>query len=242
MSTPISIQLFSVRDGMEKDFEGTLKAVSELGYSAVEFAGFFGHTAEQVNELLDKYGLKASGTHSPLDDLLNNYDATVAFHKAIGNRNYIIPGIDLSCQERIDYFVGKVNPLSERLAADGIKLGFHNHSSEFRVNRDGSVPYEQLLYRTELMLELDTYWAFVGMGDPIAMMDRIGDRLAFVHVKDGDANGAGQPLGMGEAPVKAVYDKAVALGIPMVVESETCKPDGLTEAKICIEYLRSLEK
>lgn len=242
MSTPISIQLYSVRDGMEKDFEGTLKKVSELGYSAVEFAGFYGRTPEQVNELLAKYDLKLSGTHSALDDLVNNYDSVVAYHKAIGNKNYIIPAYDLSSQDKIDAFIEKVTPLQKKLAAEGIRLGFHNHSNEFRVNADGSVIYEQLLYRTELMLELDTYWAFVGMGDPIAVIDRIGDRLGFVHVKDGSAEGRGTPLGMGAAPVSAVVQKVKSLGIPMVVESETCKPDGLTEAKICIEYLRSLEK
>ena len=242
MKKPISIQLFSVRDSMKEDFESTLKAVSELGYTHVEFAGFFDHTAEQVKNLLEKYGLEVSGTHSSLDDLENDYEKTVAFHKAIGNKNYIIPYRELTDQQKIDDFIAKVAPIQKKLAADGIKLGYHNHAHEFRINDDGSVAMEQLLYRTDMMLELDTFWAFVGMGDPISMMDRIGDRLGLIHLKDGDATGNGKPLGMGEAPVKAVYEKALALGIPMVVESETCKPDGLTEAKICIEYLRTLEK
>lgn len=51
-----SIQLYSVRDSMEQDFEGTLKKVSEMGYKAVEFAGFFGKPAEEVKALLDKIG------------------------------------------------------------------------------------------------------------------------------------------------------------------------------------------
>ena len=58
MNIPVGIQLYSVRDGMEKDFEGTLKKISELGYKGVEFAVFFGHTAEEVKALLDKYGLE----------------------------------------------------------------------------------------------------------------------------------------------------------------------------------------
>lgn len=237
-----SIQLYSVRDSMATDFEGTLKKVSELGYTNVEFAGFYDRTPEQVNEILAKYNLKISGTHSSLDDLINNFDETVAFHKAIGNKNYIIPSYNLSNQEKIDYFVEKVNEIAPKLKAEGINLGFHNHSGEFLMREDGSVPYEQLIYRTDIMLELDTFWAFVGMENPVAMMERIKDRIGFIHIKDGLADGNGKPLGMGEAPLKDVYAKALELGIPMVVESETVTPSGLDEASICIDYLHSLEK
>ncbi len=236
----IGIQLYSVRDSMEKDFEGTLKKVSELGYTSVEFAGFFGKTADEVNELLAKYKLKLSGTHSSLDDLVNNYDETVAFHKAIGNKNYIIPWYDFSSQKRIDEFVEKANALCTRLAEDGITLGFHNHHKEFEMLKNGEVVYEQLIYRTNLMLEIDTYWAFVGMKNPLGLLDRLKNRVNFVHIKDGLKDGNGKPLGLGEAPVKDIVAKAKALGIPMVVESETCNPSGLKEAEICINYLKSI--
>ena len=92
------------------------------------------------------------------------------------------------------------------------------------------------------MLEIDTYWAYVGMKNPVALLERLKDRVKVIHVKDGDADGNGTPLGMGTAPVADVYAKAIEMGLPMVVESETCKPDGMTEAEICIKYLKSLEK
>lgn len=237
----IGIQLYSVRDSMENDFEGTLKKLSELGYTSVEFAGFYGKTADEVNALLQKYNLKLSGTHSSFDDLVNNYEETVAFHKAIGNKHYIIPGYDLWSQEKLDKFVAEVNPICERLAKDGITLGFHNHHKEFEVLENGEVVYEQLIYRTNLKLEIDTYWAFVGMKNPIGLLDRLADRVHFVHIKDGSADGNGEPLGLGEAPVKDIVAKAKEMGIPMVVESETCNPSGLKEAEICINYLKTLE-
>ena len=239
--TPIGIQLYSVRDSMAEDFEGTLKKISELGYSSVEFAGFFGHTAEQVNEILAKYNLTVSGTHSGFDDLVNNYDETVAYHKAIGNKYYIIPGYDLWSQEKLDKFVEQVNPICEKLAKDGITLAFHNHYKEFEVLENGEMVYEQLIYRTNLKLEVDTYWAFVGMKNPIGLLERLGDRVIFAHIKDGDVNKNGKPLGMGEAPVKDVVAYVKSKGVPMVVESETCNPTGLAEAEICINYLKSLE-
>ncbi len=234
------IQLYSVRDSMKNDFEGTLKALSELGYTSVEFAGFYGRTATQINELLDKYDLKLSGTHSPIDDLVNNFEETLAFHKAIGNKYYIIPHYAFSSQKDIDELVKKINAVSGKLEKEGITLAFHNHSAEFKPLSDGAVVYEQLLYRTDIKLELDTYWAFIGMKDPIALLERLGDRVIFTHIKDGTAEGFGKPLGMGEAPVAQVVSMVKKAGIPMVVESETCDPSGLSEAKICIDYLKKL--
>ena len=134
-----------------------------------------------------------------------------------------------------------MNPICEKLAKDGITLGFHNHHKEFEVLENGEVVYEQLIYRTNLKLEIDTYWAFVGMKNPLGLLDRLADRVHFVHIKDGLSDGNGEPLGMGKAPVKDIVAKAKAMGIPMVVESETCNPSGLKEAEICINYLKTLE-
>lgn len=235
------LQLYSVRDLTQENFEQAVCRVAGLGYKFVETAGFFGRTAEQFNALMEQTGLRLSGTHTPLKDLIENYEQTLAFHKAIGNKNYIIPSHPLRDQAQIDSFVAQVNRIQPMLAAEGITLAFHNHSREFIPNADGSVAMEQILYRTDLKLEVDTYWAFVGMKDPVAFLQRAKDRLVFVHMKDGSCDGNGTPLGMGEAPVADVYRWVKDRGIPMVVESETCKPDGMTEAKICIEYLRSLE-
>jgi len=236
------LQLYSVRDLTGENFEEAVRKVAALGYKFVETAGFFGRTAEQFNALMAETGLRLSGTHTGLKALVEDYDATVAFHKAIGNKYYIIPGHSLKNQAELDDFVEKVNDLQPKLAAEGITLAYHNHR-EFVPNPDGSVPMEQIALRTNLKLEVDTYWAFVGLkGNPISYLERVKDRLIYVHMKDGSPEGNGTPLGMGAAPVAEVYEWVKAHNIPMVVESETCTPDGITEAKICIEYLKSLEK
>ncbi|MBR6753360.1 MAG: hypothetical protein IKM05_04955, partial [Clostridia bacterium] len=77
--------------------------------------------------------------------------------------------------------------------------------------------------------------------DPLQMMDALKDRLVAIHLKDGFMGGEGMPLGQGTAPVKAVWQKALDMNLMIIVESETCKPDGITEARECMEYLRSLE-
>ncbi len=236
------IQMYSLRDITPKDMEGALRKVSEMGYKCVEFAGFFDYPAEKIVSMLEKYGLTVSGTHTGLNEVWDNYDAVVAYHKAIGNPNIIIPGHDLRDQAKIDEFIAKANYLQLRLAKDGIRLGYHNHAHEFIPNTDGSMIHDQLVYRTSLELEIDTYWAYVGMKHPVELMERLKDRIRVIHIKDGDEAGKGKPLGMGTAPVADVYKKALEMGIPMVVESETLTPDGATEAKICIDYLFSLEK
>lgn len=236
------IQLYSIRDLAETSLTDAITKMAKLGYTSVEFAGFFNHTAKEICEMLNANNIELSGTHSAFDELVDNFEETLAFHKAIGNKFYIIPNYDLRSQEKIDCFVEKVVPLSKRLAAEGITLCFHNHARELVPNTDGSVVFEQLLYRTDLKFELDTYWAFVGMKDPISMMERIKDRIVFIHIKDGDPEGNGKPLGMGNAPIVDVWKKAKEMGVPMVVESETCSPSGVSEAEICIKYLKNLEQ
>ena len=237
-----SIQLWSVQDYLEKDFEGTFKALSEMGYTGVEFCGFYGKTAKEVKSVLDKYNLVATGSHNHIWELTDNYDETVAFHKEIGNKNFIIPIADLNEQQKIDDFVTKVQDLIPKLEKDGFTVSYHNHSIEFDMGKDGTVPYEQLLYRTNLKMEVDVFWAYVALKDPIALLKRLGDRVSFIHIKDGAPTGEGKPLGQGFAPLKDSYNYAIQHNIPLVVESEGFTPNGLGEAKICIDFLRQLEE
>ena len=235
------LQLFSIRDITKDDFFGALEKVKEIGYKYIEPAGFFGHGAEEVKAKCDELGLVISGTHSGLQDLIDNYDETVAYHKTLGNKNYIVPGFRLSTKADVDYFVEQVNRIQPMLEKEGIRLAYHNHDGEFKPNEDGIIPYDEMVSRTNIGLEIDTYWAYAAGKDPVALMEQLKDRLVAIHIKDGLANKEGKPLGLGTAPVKAVYDKALELGILMVVESETLTPDGITEAKICYDYLKNQE-
>ena len=236
------IQLYSVRDLAEKDLESALKQVSEIGYKYVEFAGFFGHPAEEVAGWLKKCDLRVSGTHTGWQEIAEHFEETVAYHKAIGNPNIIIPGADLSDQKKLDDFIEMVNKYQPLLAKEGIRLGYHNHSHEFKPNADGSMIHDQLVYRTNIEIEIDTFWAYVGHVDPLQLMDRLKDRVHVIHIKDGFKEGHGMPLGWGEAPAADVYKKAAEMGIRMVVESETCKPSGIDEARVCFNFLKAQEK
>lgn len=236
------VQLYSVRDKTQLDMRGTLSQIARQGYSFVEFAGFFGQASADIATWLKECGLSVSGTHTGLKELLEKTEETIAYHKQIGNTCILVPYAELDTQAKLDAFIGDMNGLQKRLAGEGIRLGYHNHDQEFKPNKDGSVAFEQLIYRTTLDLEIDTFWAYAAGVDPVALLNRLQKRVPVIHIKDGFENGEGMPLGKGTAPVKAVYEAAKKLGMAMVVESETLKPDGLTETDICVKYLRSLEK
>ena len=112
---------------------------------------------------------------------------------------------------------------------------------EWLPNDEGIISHPELLKRTNINFEIDTFWAFNAGADPVALMEQYKDRLMSIHIKDGFKGGRGMPLGKGEAPVEAVYRKAIELNVPMIVESETCDPSGPDEAQICYDCLKSFE-
>ena len=139
------LQMFSVRDVTEQDMEGALRQVAEMGYASVEFAGFMGHPAEQIKAWLDQYGLEVSGTHTGMalltDELL---EETIAYHKAIGCKNIIVPYEKFATKADIDAFVDRVKVIEPKLKEAGITLQYHNHDHEFKPNEDGLIAEEEL--------------------------------------------------------------------------------------------------
>ena len=235
------IQMYSLRDLTPTDMEGALRTVAALGYKKVEYAGFFDNTAAQIVSWMDRFGLSVSGTHTGWQELTaDHFAATVAYHKEIGNKNIIIPGADLSTQQKLDDFIDFVNDVQPKLAAEGISLGFHNHAREFMTTSYGVLAHKEFEEKTSVKFQLDTYWIFVAGKDPIEQMEHyhsIG-RLTSIHVRDGMKNTDGRALGEGEAPVEAVLAKALELDIPIIVESEGLNPTGAEENARCFEFLR----
>ncbi|MDR1533417.1 MAG: sugar phosphate isomerase/epimerase [Clostridiales bacterium] len=234
------IQLFSVRDAFPGDIKGTLKALGEMGYSFVETAGFHGADAETFADNLKASGMSLIATHTPWEELAENFGETVKFHKAIGNKNIVIPAADLSTRQSLDSFIDFVNGVQPKLREQGIDLHYHNHTQELIANKDGIIPAAELMSRTNLLLEVDTFFVYAVGQDPVDFLTRHKDRVRMIHLKDGLTEHEGRPLGQGSAPIEKVYRYALNR-LAIIVESETLQPDGLTEARLCIEYLRQLE-
>ncbi len=236
----IGLQLYSVRDLADKDIALAMKEVAEMGYDFVEFAGFKGKTASEIKALLDEFKLTVSGTHTGmglLDD--EHLVQTIEDHKTIGCENIIIPSADLDTKEEIDKFVERVNCLIPVLEKEGLKLHYHNHSREWLPNEDGILAEYEILNRTNIGLEIDTFWTFNAGLDPVEILHDMKDRISVIHLKDGLKGGVGRSLGQGEAPVDEVLKAANELGFTIVVESEGLDPTGLQEVKRCIDYLKN---
>lgn len=260
MKNIYSIQMFTMADVAKDNLKQALKQVSDLGYKQVEFAGFYGHSAEEVRKWLDEDGLTVSGAHVSRPEILKDFEGVVRFHKTIGNNVLIMPMEDLNSQEKLDQFTEDVKVLKPRLAKEGIELGYHNHLHEFSPNTDGTMIYEQVTSRTDLFLEVDVGWVNAAGGDPIEILNRFKDRIRFIHLRDsvrynGQVTGVpmldiykdvfehniGKPLGQGTAPVDEAFQMAVANDWKMVIECEAKVPDGPAAAKLCMDYVKELE-
>lgn len=254
--TEYGLQMFSLRDITGTDLKGALKQVAEMGYRYVEFAGLFGNRPEDVKVWLDEYGLVCSGTHTGKPGLEDDtIDATIACHKILGCANLIIPGgFDWSTQEKLDENIVFINKAQKKLAENGITLGYHNHSQEFMTTPYGAVVEDEIIRRTSLELEIDTWWAYNAGIDPVAYLETYKDRIRVIHLKDGIAakpecrtyarcheGVEGKSVGSGEAPILAIRDWCLHNNVLMVIESEGLNPSGPEEVKRCIDFLRTLD-
>lgn len=242
------LQLYSVRDSAAENFEKMLESVAKMGYSFVESAGFYDRTAEQVKETLDKNGITLCSTHTSFRRVRDELEETIAYHKAVGCSNIVLPGAPIGTAAEIDELVEVINRALPKIEAAGMKLHFHNHSKEFIPNADGQIPHDELAARTKVNFEIDTFWAFNAGLDPIALLDKYADRVSLIHLKDGipqdwndpDSKAIGKSLGLGQAPIEAVLSKAKEKGLTVIVESEGLDPCGLDEVERCINHLNDL--
>ena len=249
------LQLYSVRDITKENLKDALRRVAEMGYTYVEFAGFFGNSAEDVKAWLDEYGLKVSGTHTGAAAITPEaLPETIAYHKTIGCKNLIVPSAKWTTAEELEYTIALFNYAKSKLDAEGITLGYHNHSKEFYVAPHGKVIEDEIINRTGVDLEIDTFWLFNAGIDVVPYLEAHKDRIHVIHLKDGNIPTEGTrdfatahdgvkgvSVGSGMAPVKAVREWALKNNVLMVIESEGLNPTGPEEAGRCIEFLRSLE-
>ena len=249
------IQMYSLRDITGKNLKDALRQVAQMGYKYVEFAGFFGNSAEDVKAWMDEYRLVCSSTHTGGAALQDEVLAeTIAYHKTIGCSNLVIPGMDWSTREKMEANIALINKVQPILAEHGITLGYHNHSAEFFQTPYGAVVEEEIITRTTALLQPDTWWAFNAGVDPVSFCEKHKDRIRVIHLKDGIAvkpeyrnfqqchkDAEGRSVGSGEAPILAVRDWCLKNNVLMVIESEGLDPTGPEEVKRCIDYRRTLD-
>ncbi|MBP3369504.1 MAG: sugar phosphate isomerase/epimerase [Clostridia bacterium] len=238
------VQMYGIRDLTQNDMRLALKSVAAVGYKFVEFAGFFGLPAATVRSYLEEFGLEVNSTHTGIDEITpEKINETIAYHKELGNKNIVLPGVRMNTREELDSSIEIINLAQPLLEKEGISLSVHNHFRELSPTEYGAISHKELEEKTKVNFQLDTFWAFFAGKDPVELMEyyhSIG-RLTMIHLKDGELSRESKALGEGVAPVEAVLTKAIDLGIPIIVESEGLNPSGIEENTRCFEFLKKYD-
>ena len=183
----VGLQLYSVRGEMEKDMDATLKAVKEMGYDYVEFAGYFGKTAEEVKALLDKHGLTAISVHQAPDLFEKEGKDAVDYLNTIGVKYCAVPWyVKDEFYNNWDGTVEKFKRVSALLQDGGIQLMYHNHDFEFE-KIDNEYILDKLystLDSSVLMPEIDTCWVHYAGVNPAEYIKKYSGRIKVLHLKD----------------------------------------------------------
>jgi len=198
---PVAVQLYSVRDVLEKDFFGVLEQVRDMGYAGVEFAGYYGHSAAEIRKTLKDLRLVAVSAHVALDALAKDTAGNIAFHKELGTKYLAVPYLEEASRPgtpRWPEVVATIRKIAQAFQAAGIQLLYHNHDFEF-VKLGGEYALDALYKAIPMPLlatEIDTCWVRVAGVDPAAYLRRYAGRSPVVHLKDftSGAGAAGKPL------------------------------------------------
>lgn len=230
MPTPPAVNLWTVRDELAADRDGTLRRLAALGYGAVEPFEATDDPAG-LRAVAEDCGMTVCSTHS---HRLLDSDPEPVFEAALtlGTGLLIVPwGLPEAAfadHDALKRTADTLNALAEGAAAHGLRLGYHNYWWEFESRIDGRHALEALadLLVPGFFFEVDTYWAALGGADVPALLTRLGDRAPAVHLKDGPiAKGAAHTaLGRGEMPTERIL-AAAAPGALRIVELQTCDGD-----------------
>jgi len=210
MTTPLGVQLYSVRDDIGPDaLPATLARLASLGFTHVEPYDILGDT-EGLAAALATSGLRATTAHSKITEL--DRDAVLAAATRLGVETVIVPWVrpdSIATREGVSALAAAINAAAVAAAEQGIRVGYHNHDFEFSQKIDGVPAYELLVDQLDpaVVLELDTYWAAVGGADVTELIPRLADRIRFLHVKHDSAN----PFDIAE-----VLPLATSLELPVV--------------------------
>jgi len=230
----ISVQLWSVRDDLTADVDSTLARIAALGFTTVEAFDFVGRV-DELAASLKRNGLAAPTGHASLaSEALNPFEPDAP--KPPTNDEVFTAAKKLGMSIVIDPFVAPdrwttrddiaetarlLNAAAVDAAAHGITVGYHNHNQEFTTKVDGRFALEVFadLLDPSVVLEVDLYWATAGGADTVALLERLGERVIAVHVKDGTLDPAPTlskkptdqvPAGTGVVPLSAALDAATS--------------------------------
>ena len=211
------MQLYTVRDAMAKDLDGTLAKVAAIGFKEVEFAGYFDKTPQQIKATLARLGLTTPSTHVAYTTIAGGWQKVLDDSKAVGHEFVVIPFLDEPVRKTLDDWkriAAAFNTAAEASRRAGLKFAYHNHHFEF-VPVDGRLPFDVLLEecdRSLVQFEIDLCWTAVAGVDPLALFQRYPGRFPMVHLKDLKRIPARLPGETGMIPFERVFPDLADVG------------------------------
>ena len=249
---PVALQLYSVREDCARDLSGTLEAVAEMGYDGVEFAGYYGRTSEELNEMLDDLGLKVAGTHTGIHTLRGDeLEKTVEYNKAIGNKFLIVPWLPEEWRDSKASWLNTArffNEIAEKVKPEGMLVGYHNHAMEFQPI-DGEMPWDIFGGATlpDVVMQLDNGNAMhggVSADGVLEFLKRYPGRAVTVHLKEFSSTNDKALIGEGETKWDELFKLCETVGGTewYIVEQESYAYEPLECVRRCIKSLRKMLK
>ena len=244
---PVGLQLYSVRAECAKDLPAVLAAVAAMGYQGIEFAGYHGRSAAELRRMLDGSGLACCGTHLAIDALTGDeLERTVEFNRALGNRFLVVASLPegwMADRERCQATAWTFNEVSEKVAAAGMRVGYHNHAGDLRLV-DGETAWDIFFSqaRPEVVMQLDTANTLAGGGDPVQILGKHPGRAATMHLKEHSRSTPAAVLGEGDVDWRALFDAVEAQGATdwYIVEHEGDGLPPLVAVERCLANLRKI--
>jgi sugar phosphate isomerase/epimerase len=238
----ISLQLYSLREDSD-DFTHVLEMTAQAGYEGVEFAGYHGCSPDQLKALLMKYQLKAVSTHAGQDRLRDDLAAELRYAKTLGYPLIVCPGVSCKTKEETLENARFLEDCAQKMAKEGITLGYHNHSHEF-VQFDGRYALDLLLENAPtLKFEPDVYWIDDAGVDPLTYIKPLAatGRICAVHAKEMAKTGkANVYVGQGKIDFKAIAALLSPAKYPYIVEQEEFSGDHLEGIRKSYDGLRKI--
>jgi sugar phosphate isomerase/epimerase len=246
MSAQIALQLYSIRDVVAStSYEAAVRQVAEMGYPAVETAGFPGTTVEAAAKLFTELGLTVVAAHTglPVGEHKNEIlDSIFALGKPTLVCTQIGPN-DVKTVDDICALCERLNEGYEVAAANGISYSIHNHWWEFG-EVSGRLVHDYMLEQLNpgITFEIDTYWVKVGGIDPAVIVKNLGARVPLLHIKDGPGNKeqAMTAVGDGVMDVKKILEASGSNAKALIVELDHCDTDIMVAVKKSYDYLAGL--
>lgn len=209
------VQLYTVRDSMATDVEKTLQGIAGIGYTEVEFAGYFTHPATEIREMLNRYGLSSPSTHVNGETVQDDPNPFVDLAAEIGHDYVTIAYMQPENRQTADdwkRWAEVANRLGEACRKNGMRAAYHNHDFEFQAV-DGVVPFEVLLNETDadnLDFEVDFFWVREAGKDIRDILTMAPERMTMSHIKDRNVAGHMVDVGDGEIDFAGILSDPAA--------------------------------